>query len=174
MKASASGYDEAPFFYVAHGEARAPIIAWDSNADRQHAILFALLDEMGDRIEYVYEGWGAHQFVGPRIVGGILKRGLEALIEAFRGWFFADGSFQFYLREPDAAAFVLYDEHGLFFVYGRDDRQVLTTLSLRAEQRPLIYDLEHFHVRPPGAEHFRQEFESALKEASAFFDDREA
>jgi hypothetical protein len=53
-------------------------------------------------------------------------------------------------------------------------RRVLTALGLRAEQRPLVYDLQHWHVRPPDAERLRQEFESALKEASAFCEEREA
>jgi len=140
--------------------------------ESERAFLF-LLEKMGDRVEYLFkedlESEEPNRWL--HISGGIHKDELKNLIKTFEEWFFTDSAFQFCIREPDIKGYFAYDEHGIFFIYDKDEKEVLRKLGIADERRELLTDKGHWHVRPKDAESTLPKFKVALKETSVFCED---
>jgi hypothetical protein len=173
MKAARNAYDETAFFYSEPLEGGYRIVGWYPREKDQMKLFFLLLERMGDRIEYLFKeedlkSENPNQWT--RISGGIYKNKLKALIQKYEKWFFNDSSFQFCAREPDINGYFAYDEHGIFFIYDKDEKENVKGLGAVEAPRELLTAKGHWHIRPKDAEKTLAEFKRVLKESSVFFD----
>lgn len=152
------------------------LIVWHEEEGVQKALFFDLLESMGERIEYLFkeEVDAEAEDRWSRICGGLYKDDLKRLIHRFQDWFFSDSAFQFCVREPGVTGYFAYDEHGIFFVYDNDVRDILTGRGFPEEQEEryeLLSDKPHWHKSPRNGDERLADFKEALKQASVFFDD---
>jgi len=170
MKAVQPKYDEGAFFYEEQFEGARRTVVWAPAVELQRAVFEALLNPIGDHIEYLFkekidireeQAWD-------RIAGGILKEDLVQLIRTHDSWFYADSEFQFCVREPEIPGYFAYDDHGLFFIYESEARDLAKILGIEERRAPLVDEKPHWHVRPNDAEDKLTQFKADLVAASIF------
>lgn len=173
MKAARNEYDEAPFFFIEKFEDGERTIAWHSGEAAQRELFITLVAGMDERIEYLFKedtgGEGRERWV--RISGGVYKSDLLKLIKKHEKWFFTDSVFQFCCREPEVDGYFAYDEDGIFFIYDKDVRDLLTGLGYCNKKAKLLSDAPHWHIRPKDSEKKLAKFKEELKRKSVFCTD---
>lgn len=77
---------------------------------------------------------------------------LQITLDTFETVIFYDGYHDFMIRRPETGDYVVFDEHGLLFIYTQDDySDTLLHYGLVAKtSEKLIYEFAHWHYRPPG------------------------
>ncbi len=177
MKSARKDYTESAFFYREQNGKEWRLVAWDPSETGQRALFYRLIDDMADRIEYLFKedlDDESGELRWKRISGGIYKERLTALIQRFDKWFFTDSIFQFCCREPQVPGYFAYDEHGIFYMYNMDAKEMLLSLGFTAsDKKEIISDKPHWHARPKNAERFLAEFKAELKRSSVFYDDED-
>ena len=170
MKAIQPKYDESAFFYEEQFEGARRAVVWAPAVELQRAVFEALLNPIGDRIEYLFKEklYVQEEQTWDRIAGGILKEALVQLIRAYDSWFYEDSEFQFCVREPEVPGYFAYDDHGLFFVYESEARNLMKSLGIEERRAPLVDDEPHWHVRPKDADENLTQFKADLVAASVF------
>lgn len=174
-KTELNGYSEEPFFKIDTDYEQVRIIAWAGGAEQQEQLFWSLAEVIGERIDYLFKeeiDADAKGSVWRRISGGILFEDLKSVVEIDTELFFHDSGFQICLRIPDSEDYFAYDEHGIFWIYSRDERfrQSLEQVGLSERNASLICDSGHWHVRPKDAEQRLERLIETLISQSKFYD----
>ena len=97
---------------------------------------------------------------------GVAKRkSLHKTLDEFEDVLFSNGFFDLMIRNPKSGDYIVYDEHGLIFIYSDKDYSSIlknTGAEFKPDQK-LIYEFDHWHRKEAnGSERF-EEFIKSLK-----------
>lgn len=86
--------------------------------------------------------------------GVTLKEQIKSSISTHGDIFLKDGDNAFMLRRPDTGEVLAFDEHGLIFIYTAQDmsKELESFGAPYTANQKLIYQFDHWHVRPAHAE----------------------
>lgn len=82
--------------------------------------------------------------------GEATKAKLKSALDKYEEVVFHDGYHDLMLRRPNTGDYVVFDEHGLVFIYTHDNYSDTLNrygLTYKASEK-LIYEFDHWHYRP--------------------------
>lgn len=97
---------------------------------------------------------------------GVAKRkALHTVLEKFDDLLFSNGFFDLMIRNPKSGDYIVFDEHGLLFIYSKVDYSSVLR-QIGAEYKPddkLIYEYDHWHIKEANGSERLEELIKSLK-----------
>jgi hypothetical protein len=157
-KAIREDYSPAPFFMRQEYQSGAERwVAWSSSLDRLKKLFYMVLSCFPEEVEILLklEREGQNQPESDpwlRYHGICPLQELMTAIQENEDHFFLDGGSQLCVRCVGGGDYLVFDEHGIFFVYSDDDgfRDCCRELGFEERVEPLLYEAGHWHYRPVG------------------------
>lgn len=153
IKAAAKEFAQAPFYLIqSNGTDKRYVVSlsdktrirtlmagFANQSENEVQVKVMDLDNPEDPIEYS---------------GSLSKSKLHELMSKHEDVIFHHGYHDFMLRNPDSGDYVVFDEHGLIFIYtNRDYSEILENLQAQFKlTEKLIYEFNHWHYCLPDSE----------------------
>ncbi len=171
IKCAAAGYNRKPFYVIDRQKQETRYVVSFQDGVNIKQFLLHFMDESIGRLEVRIIDHGDYQ--NPiTYTGFAANEQIQTLIEKYEDLVLYDGGHELWISRPENESFVVFDDHGLVYVYTKDDYTNilngygLTPLKLenpiytfmldrigltRRKRVLLIHEINHWHVRSPNA-----------------------
>jgi hypothetical protein len=152
IKCASAEYTAKPFHLIQANETDRRYVISFQDVEKIRTFMFAFIDRASETVAVkLRDNDDADQPTD--YDGDVAPQHLKNVINAFEETVFYDGYTDLMIRLPESGDYVVFDQHGLVFVYTHDDySEVLQQLENPFNpNEQLIYEVSHWHIRPAKA-----------------------
>ena len=153
IKTAANGYSKDPFYLIQTNGPEKRYVVSLRDKEKIKTIMTGFIEQMKNRVQikiadlYVIDE-------PEEYYGELDKFRLFELMTEFEEVIFHHSHHDFMIHNPDSEDYIVFDEHGLLFIYTDEDYSHVLH-QFKVEYRPkekLIYEFSHWHVNLPNPE----------------------
>ena len=152
IKCAARKYKTAPFYLIqSNGSDQRLVVSFqDVSGIKTFLLAFVQQAEQDLQVKIIDMNNPDHPV---DYLGLVSKEKLSQLFNRYEEVIFHDGFHVLMIRHPDSGDYVVFDEHGLVFIYAEAGYTgMLDGMGLMfKKEENLIYEFDHWHYRPANA-----------------------
>ena len=146
IKAASREASSQPFYLMQTNGTDKRYIAWLRDKIRIRTLLAGFINQSGSAVDVKIRDF-TDSMEGADYQGEVLPSALHQLMTRYEDVLFHNGYHDFMVRIPETNEYIVFDEHGLIFIYSSNDYEKLLA-DLGASYSPdekLIYEFDHWH-----------------------------
>ena len=151
FKCAAKDFNKNPFYLIQKNEDKKRFVVSLKDKLSIRIILAGFINEISQKIEIKIRDFENKE--NPIDYSGMLEKNeLHKFMLDFENAIFNDGAHDFMIKNNKTDEYIVFDEHGLIFIYTEKDYSE-TLNNLKAKHLPkekLIYSYDHWHFRSEG------------------------
>lgn len=146
IKCVSKDFTSNPFFLIQYNGSQKRFLAFFQNKEKIKQFLTLFIDQSVDDVQVkIYD---VEDINNPKEhEGSVTKVKLKAAIKQYEEVVFHNGRHDFMIRQPETDDYIVFDEHGMIFIYTQDDyTTILENFGLSFQpNKKLIESFNHWH-----------------------------
>ncbi len=163
IKCAAKDFKTSPFYLIQSNGTDKRFVASFQNREKISRFLTLFINNSSDELQIKIRDFDDRE--NPiDFIGKATKSKLMTTLDNYNEVVLHDGYHDLMLRRPESGDYIVFDEHGLIFIYSKDNySEILENFGLlyNAKEK-LIYEFDHWHYRPANGRLELKEFISEL------------
>lgn len=163
IKTAITGISISPFFLIQQNKNEKRYIAWINDKIKIRIIIAGFINKAKDNLNVkIVNFYDVDK--GETFQGEISKSDLHLKMTEFEDVLFHNGFHDFMVMNPDTKEYIVFDEHGLIFIYTNEDyTEIFKNLNINLNNSAkLTYEFDHFHYIIPEGNNKLEKFINEL------------
>lgn len=162
IKCASKDFKTSPFYLIQSNGSDKRFVASFQDREKIKQFLTSFVDNTSEKLQIKIRDFDDRE--NPiDFSGQATKSKLKTVLDKYNEVVFHDGYHDLMLRRPETGDYIAFEEHGLVFIYTRDnysDTLEKLGLTYKANEK-LIYEFDHWHYRPANG---RQDLKNLINE----------
>lgn len=164
IKAAIAGVSVSPFFLIQKNKNEKRYIAWINDKYKIRILIAGFINKANSNLNVKIVNF-YDEVEGETYHGNVSKSDLHIKMSEFEEVIFHNGYHDFMVMNPDTKDYIVFDDHGLIFIYTNEDyTEIFKNLDVNFDaSAKLTYEFDHFHYIIPEGNNKLLKFINELK-----------